>query len=182
MPGRLYDNLYDKVWLRQQYVAKRLTMQQIADKIGCTRQAVSNACKRQGIRTRSRYVKRNANEIGARRHKAFLERVPRLRDKRWLVEQHVKKHRSLSDIAAELRIHGSTLGKIFRTHGILVGRYPRLLDKEWLRQMYVVERLSLEQIGRLAGHTGAVPGATARRYMIKHGIPRRKSGGDMRRQ
>ena len=85
MPGRLYNKLHNKAWLRQQYVTKHLTMQQIADKIGCTRQAVSVACKRYGIRARSRYVKRNANEIGARAHEAFLDRVPMLRNKRWLM-------------------------------------------------------------------------------------------------
>ena len=73
------------------------------------------------------------------------------------------------------------MGKVFKTLGIRVGRYPKLKDKKWLRQKYVVERLSLEQIGRLAGHTGGVPGATARRYLIKHRIPRRKPGEDMRR-
>ena len=80
----------------------------------------------------------------------------------------------------------ATLARIARLSIKMQGRdgrygYPKLLDKKWLRQKYVVERLSLEQIGRLAGHTGAVPLATARRYMIKPGIPRRKPGADMRR-
>ena len=133
MPGRLYNKLHDKAWLRQQYVTKRLTMQQIADKIGCTRQAVSVACKQYGIRARSRYAKRNAKEIGARAHKALLDRAPMLRNRRWLIEQHMTKHRSLSDIAAELGISGATLGKVFKTLGIPVGRYPKLMDKKWLR-------------------------------------------------
>ena len=122
MPGRLYNKLHDKAWLRQQYVTKRLTMQQIADKIGCTRQAVSDACKRLGIRARSPYAKRNAKQVSARMHKAFLDRVPKLRDRRWLVEQHVTKHRSLRDIAAELGISKGTMGKVFKTLGIRVGR------------------------------------------------------------
>ena len=122
MPGRLYNKLHDKAWLRQQYVTKRLTMQQIADKIGCTRQAVSDACKRLGIRARSPYAKRNAKQVSARMHKAFLDRVPKLRDRRWLVEQHATKHRSLRDIAAELGISKGTMGKVFKTLGIRVGR------------------------------------------------------------
>ena len=73
------------------------------------------------------------------------------------------------------------MGKALKTLGIPVGRYPKLMDKKWLKQKYVVERLTLEQIGRLAGHTGAVPLATILRHMNKHGIPRRKPGGDMRR-
>ena len=156
-------------------------MQQIADKIGCTRQAVSVACKHYGIRARSRYAKRNAKEIGARAHKALLDRVPMLKNRQWLIEQYVRKQRSLSNIAKELGVAPSTVNTTSRSLGIPVRRYPKLLDKKWLRQKYVIERLLLEQIGRLAGHTGAVPLATARRYMIKHGIPRRKPGGDMRR-
>ena len=42
MSARLCKRLHDSAWLKRQYVAKRLTMQQIADKIGCTRQAVSD--------------------------------------------------------------------------------------------------------------------------------------------
>ncbi len=181
MPARLYNRLHDKAWLRRQYVTKHLTMQQIADKIGCTRQAVSDACKRLGIRARSPYAKRNAKQISARMHKAFLDRVPKLRDRRWLVEQYVNKRRFLRDIAAELAISRGAMRKVFKALGIPVGRYPKLMDKKWLWQKYVVERLSLEQIGRLAGHTGGVRGVTVRRYMVKHGIPRRKPGRDMRR-
>ena len=125
-------------------------------------------------------VKRNAKEIGARAHRALLDRVPMLKNRQWLIEQYVRTQRSLSNIAKELGVAPSTVNTTFGSLGIPVRRYPKLLDKKWLRQEYVVERLSLEKIGRLADHTGAVSLATARRYMIKRGIPRRKSGGDMR--
>ena len=88
----MYKQLQDKQWLRERYVEKRMTLQEIADVIGCNKTTVQRALKRNGIARRKHTSK------------FYL-----LNDKDWLYDAYVTQRRSLNDIASEA---GSTPGNV----------------------------------------------------------------------
>lgn len=53
-----------------------------------------------------------------------VDTIRRLNNKDWLETQHIKEKRTLEDIATELNVQDTTVGRYFQSHGIKVTRFP----------------------------------------------------------
>jgi len=106
----MYPKLQEVEWLREEYVEKRQTLQQIADAVGCTKHSVMRALKRHGIERRKHTSK------------FYL-----LNDKDWLYNAYVVEKRSAREIAREV---GSTSGNV-QSHLSSFGIRTRSPREDW---------------------------------------------------
>jgi hypothetical protein len=97
----MYEQLRDYDWLHKRYVLEMMTVQQIADVIGCNKATVARALKRHGI--------------PARPH---TSKFTKLNDKDWLISAYVNDGRSLNDIAAQAGTTAANVASHLETLGI----------------------------------------------------------------
>lgn len=100
--GAVYAKLDDRSWLERRYHDDGWSQQRIADEIGCSRTAVTQAMKRLGIPARP-------------------PRTPQhhqLSDAAWLASQ-VKAGRSHAQIAEEVGCHRTSVADALRRHGLV---------------------------------------------------------------
>jgi transposase-like protein len=124
---------HNEKWLREQYWKNKKTLQEIADKCGCSKQTVNRWMKCHGIERRNgRFPADN-----------------RLTDEQWIREQYIEKERSGRDIADECGCSSDTVYNWMMRHDIErrkgVGRPcvdKRLTDEEWLRAQYTEKEKS----------------------------------------
>lgn len=104
------DQLKDESWLKEQYLEKELSSEQIAREIGCSSQSVLDWLERHGIERRS-----NTNLSG----KLFSLSVDeRIADPDWLREQVVEKGRAQKDVADELGVSQAAVSMRLSRFGI----------------------------------------------------------------
>lgn len=92
--------LRDAEWLQEQYHGAERTQADIADELGCTRDAVACAMKRHGIETR------------------FSDRYDELHDEGWLRERYVERGMTQAEIADEVGCSTSAVSHACRRHGL----------------------------------------------------------------
>lgn len=97
----LHPELKDEAWLREQYVDKELSSDDIADKIGSAQKAVLDALHRYGIETRQPGVQPS---------------WPELYDEEWLREQ--SKEKPIGRIAADIGCSHTNVWRALRRYGI----------------------------------------------------------------
>jgi DNA-binding XRE family transcriptional regulator/transposase-like protein len=94
-----YPQLVDADWMRTRYEQEGMTQTQIANLIGCTRNAVAQAMSRLGIEARPKWS----------------IKYPELHDEEWLAA-HIGKGKSESDIAKQLGCDPKTVRLAFQRH------------------------------------------------------------------
>jgi len=127
----------DEDWLREQYVEKRLTLREVAEKCDCVKTTIRNWLQKHDIETD--YTAHQAPD-------------KRLTDTKWLQRQYIGEKRSANEIAEECGCHQQTVLRWLKRHdievrgkaGVLEDRVcdERLLDAEWLRDQHV-EQMNL---------------------------------------
>ena len=153
----------DEEWLREQYVEKKLSTLEIADKCGCSDVTISNWLKKHGIAARS-----GGRPLSDKR----------LTAEEWLREQYAEKRRSTLDIAEQCECSSRTVNYWLTKHGIETrSQNPipdqRLADEEWLREQYVEKRRTSADIAEQCGcHS-----RTVIEWMKRHGIESRNVSG-----
>lgn len=159
----MIKQLLNKSWVEEQYIDKQLSAPEIAELIGCNKDAVYRALKRFGI-------ERRAN--GA----IFAEEYPELKDRGWLEGKYIKQHMTVKDIAQEVGCSIPTVHEAFKRLGIKkskgapVGKvYDQLQDKDWLYDQYVTKQRSGDDIALDVG----CDKSAVYRAIKRHGIERR---------
>lgn len=97
--------LSDKDYLWDQRFNLKKSYDQIASELGCSAPTVQKAIESFG------YPKIRYNESSSMT-------MARLKDKNWLVEQHVNNHRTLNDIANEIGSSPASISRYLQIHGI----------------------------------------------------------------
>ena len=87
-----YKELSDRSWLEERYIDRLMSVDAIADELGCQKSSVARALKRNGIQAR-----------------VHTSRFPLLNDKEWLRAIYEDEKLSLNQIAAKA---GSTSGNV----------------------------------------------------------------------
>lgn len=109
-----YQELSDKAWLEERYINQLMTVDAIAEEIGCQKSSVARALKRLGLQAR-----------------VHTSKYPQLNDKEWLLCEYVDNKRSIANIAIEI---GSPIGNV---HSALVWAGIQTRDiKESLKVRY----------------------------------------------
>lgn len=155
----------DEKWLREQYVERKLSTYDIANKCGCCKTTVRNWLNKFNIDTRpsSSCAERRAPD-------------GRLTDAEWLQEQYIGENKSGHEVAEKCGCDSQTVYRWLRRHeievrgkaGVLEDRVSdeRLLDAEWLREQHIEKNMLLSEIAEECGCSGD----TIRYWMDKHGI------------
>lgn len=99
-----YPKLHDARWLRTQYVERGRSRLDIAEEVGCSRDAVRDALAKHGI----------ATVPGS----GPAARFDALRDAAWLRVEYVERGRSQASIAAEIGCSQPAVGQALARHGI----------------------------------------------------------------
>lgn len=123
------DKLQDRDWLFEKRIVEKLSYLAIGNLIGTSEQPVKQWCNTHQIPT----IRYNESQSTV---KTYLE------NKDWLYEQHVVKHRKISDIADEIGSSKSTVSIWIRQHGIPTNEtnsYPRNNDKISSECMEVID-------------------------------------------
>lgn len=173
-----YEQLNDAAWLRKQYELKGLSIQAIADLIGCSTVPVHRALKQHGI---------------ASRHQPGPSAGPsvskdKLDDRDYLYRRYVTDGLSMGALAQEIGCQASSVLKALRRLNIptrpakgLGNRTPKqtipqLNDPDWLHEQFVGQRRSVGSIARELDCTrGPVMSA-----LVKFGINRKHNRGHVR--
>lgn len=173
---RVFTQLDDVAWLRDQYESQGKTMKQIAAEVGCTEPLVRQALHKHAIEVRSG---RAAQIRDAATHK--------ISDVAWLRQRYIADQASATEIAAEIGVSPVTIKNALVRHEIPVRSLAetmrirsertmdnplaarRLRDADWLREMYVERELATTKIAELLGC-----GFRAVNHALERaGIPRR---------
>jgi hypothetical protein len=99
MPARTFDELYDKDWLTDRYINKRLSAPKIAAEVGCSKYAVYRALNMHDLKVRK-----------------GTSKYWQLNDKEWLRRKYIDEQRSAKEIAEMV---GSSVGNIKSALAIL---------------------------------------------------------------
>lgn len=179
-------NLRNKQWL-QQKIEENQPITDIGDECGVTSAAVHYWLDKHGIETDIK-VDPTRNSMSA---------AETYRDKSWMQEQYVERHRSTTEIGEELGVSKMTISRWLRRHGIETrGTAPEQIhtgtsqsedttttsqgedttttegkyrNEEWLRERYQEEERTTAEIGRLCG----VSKVTISRWLRSHEIETR---------
>jgi hypothetical protein len=111
VPRRRFEILDDKSWLEARYVTEGLSLEAIADQVGCQPSWILNAMDRHGIPRRPSW---NPGPDEDRRGK-----IPELEDRDWLREQFVTRKRKSREIAEDLGVAHVTVQSALRRRGII---------------------------------------------------------------
>jgi len=123
------DKLQDRNWLFEKRIVDKMSYKEIGKLIGTSEQPVKHWCKLHEIPV-VRYNESNSTV------KTYLA------DKDWLYDQHINKHKKISEIANEIGSSTSTVSLWIRKHGIPTNEansYPRKSDKISAECMEVIE-------------------------------------------
>jgi transposase/5-methylcytosine-specific restriction endonuclease McrA len=131
----------DADYLREQYVERRRSQQEIAEECD-----VSTATIRRWL---DRYS---------------IEQKPRYKTRKWLYEQYVEQWRNQQEIAEECGVSSSTIYRWLDRHGI--ERQPRYKNRDWLYEQYVECRRDQQDIADDCG----VAKTTICHWLARHGI------------
>lgn len=134
-----YQKLNDEEWLREQYINKCLSGNEIAAIVGCRNEAVYRALRSFDIDAR---VGGNGGVLA--------KDYPELRNKTWLEKEYVANKRTVRSIANELGCSTAIVLKSLEFFGITRRRVTvkreLLKDETWLRSQYVDLRRSAESM------------------------------------
>ena len=126
-----YPELNNKNWLHQKYWIEWLSLKKIANDFGCSVQAIVNAFKRNGVKTRttSEAKKGNKNNLG---HKHSEETKRRLRDANTKYSYAQRKmNRNISRLINHA-LDGTKAGRHWETLvGYTLGELMHTLEKEF---------------------------------------------------
>jgi DNA-directed RNA polymerase specialized sigma24 family protein len=156
----------DEEWLKEQYVEKGLTQDEIAEDLPVSAGAVSHWLHKFGIKTRSKTEWLTDGDLEP------------LQDAGWLREQYREKRRTVHEIGDELGVAHSTVLRYLEEHGIETfghsemmtrGDIDPLKSEEWLREQYWEEGRSVADIADELG----ISSTPVRTWMRKHGIDTR---------
>lgn len=149
--SKKYPLLDDKDWIYQKYWVEKISSQQIAENIGCSRGAIRKAFKRHNIKMRS-----VLESLREKRHYGFLY------DEQWLYQKYWIEELSGHQIAEIVGCTENMVHIALRRYNIphrnrseaKKGRHlkhPELSNRQWLYQKYWIEDLSLPKIADIIG-------------------------------
>lgn len=158
----------DEEWLRDQYVNKLKTSEEIAAELGVGQTTISEWLDRHGIETRST----GHSPLDDGGSVAY-------RDEAWLREQYIDEERTSSDIAEECCVSQETVLKWLHRHDIETrsigfqsnGDTEPLHDEAWLREQYIEKEKSSIEIAREL----EVSDSSVSRWLSRHGIETRSA-------
>jgi transposase len=162
----MVENYKDESWLREKYWNEEKSQREIADELDVCRSTVTNWMNKHGIETRSKSESLSDGDI------------EKLGDEEWLREQYKNQRRSTIDIANELDVSDTAVGRWIKKHGIEARSYTegisdgdieKLMDEEWLREQYKNQRKSQTEISNDLDVSDTAVG----RWMNRHGIEAR---------
>jgi len=134
----------DPIWLRDQYVNKSKTFQDIASELGCNADTVRERAHSIGIKVRTR------SEMTL---KTRSDKVPI--DKDWLYNKYINQGLSMASCAELVGVSPSVIQHRLKEYGIEShngGYWKRIgVDECWLRENYVNKNLSGRTCAKLAG-------------------------------
>lgn len=104
------DQLKDKSWLKEQYVDKQRSSEQIARNIGCSQQSVLDWLKRHDIKARSN------KDLSGKLHSLSVDE--RIADPDWLREQLFDEGRTQKEVAEELGVSQPSVSIRLKKFGI----------------------------------------------------------------
>ena len=172
-PSRWADVLTAEL-LRELYVERQLTTDEIAEQIGCSRPTVTTALRRHAITLRRAVARPGV----VRRPTHRPSRWEGTLDRETLEDHYVRRGLTCAVIATEFGLpSGEDVRHALHHFGIptfqrSTGRASRQLTPEMLHELYVARQLSEAAIGRQYGCTAA----TVRRALRNAGISRRRGG------
>lgn len=151
----------DKSWqseerLRELYVAEGMTMEQVAEELGCSGVTVSKWLTRFGIKTR---YQTSGNDCG-------------WRDRQTLERLYFNEGLTTHEIAERLDCSQSVVVKWMRKHRIEARSTADYHEEQWrdedlLEEMYVEKSMSLSEIADEFGCSRSLVGRYVRRHEIK---------------
>lgn len=134
----------DPIWLREQYVNKSKTFQDIALELGCGAETVRRYAHKIGIKVRER------SEMTL---KPRCDKTPI--SKEWLYDKYVNQNLSTHACADLAGVSQTTIHKRLKEFGINShsnGYWKRIdIDEVWLRDKYLDEMLSTRKCAELLG-------------------------------
>ena len=158
----------DEQWLREQYCEQQKATRQIADELGLAKTTVLNWMGNHGIERRSPPESHTDGDIES------------LKDEEWLRKQYHHKHKTMCEIADELDLGATTVGRAMKKHEIerrgmsearTDGDVEPLKNEEWLRERYCEQRKSTYQIANKLD----LSQTTVRKWLDIHDIEIRSS-------
>jgi AraC-like DNA-binding protein len=154
-----YRKLYDRTWLYQKYVDEDLTLNQLAEEIGCSVDHLND-----------RLIKLDVQKADTTPSKpAVRSKYPRVFDEDWLRKKYINENMMSDEIADTVGCSSSHIRSKLADFGIR--KYeppPELKNEPWLRERFINEGLSDREIAAMIGVNPSVV-ADARKA---HGITR----------
>ena len=159
MPSRIEIS---KAILIDLHLVKELTLQEIADQLGCSYDT----------------VRRRMVEYGIKRYKPCpeLSRHPELSNKKWLYQKYIIDEENISEIATSIGCGVLLVSRTLENYAIKKHtrsevqqrkyHYHELLNKEWLYQKYTIDKMSTLSIAKIVGCDSSTVGEALKRYNI----------------
>lgn len=139
--------------IKHLYIAEKLTLQKVADRVGLTRQAVHQRLRKHGIETR--------------------KVIPKVIDGSEVKRLYVDLKFSLNEVGQKLGVSAELVARELKSLGIPrrkgSGLPPRTFDKETILKLYVTDGLTQGQVGKKLGVSVNI----IRRELERHGITHR---------
>jgi len=165
----------DQAWrdesvLRELYVGRNMTVREVGEKLGCSRNCVSEWLEKTGVGARPQGHKR---DLAGRNVDEFPHR-----DRERMQELYVERGLTTYEVAKELGCWSTQVGRWLKRHGIETRPSPveenpdlppELADADILRRLYTEQKLHTTEIAEMldCGST------TVADWLARHGIDRR---------
>lgn len=162
----------DEDWLHKLYIEEQKSAYEIAEVCDCSAKTIYRWLDRFGIETRDSYQ----GQLPDNNQRPSSDK--RLGDEQWLREEYLEQEKTTREIANEIGVHQSTVGRWLNRHGIETTQGSstpidsRLSDGQWLREQYVEQKRTVQDIADICGCARY----TAHRKLIAQGIEIRSPG------